>query len=189
MVKQKEKNLESNRPLILAVMFLIDFFIFILFIHNFNIFIYTYIFIFNIFSLINLIFMKKLYSFIDLYTALSISSFSLFLFLSGLYKLNEILSINKFINLSILFIIIYILIIILSINHIKNFYNSKSYKNKILRNYPNYGLIVVGSLLGLFLSKLNLNQDLIIALGMVLLSCGFSVCYSHFYKFFYNSSH
>lgn len=189
MVKQKEKNLESNRPLILAVMFLINFFIFILFIHNFNIFIYAYIFIFNIFSLINLIFMKKLYSFIDLYTAISISSFSLFLFLSGLYKLNEILSMNKFINLSILFIIIYILIIILSINHIKNFYNSKSYKNKILRNYPNYGLIVVGSLLGLFFSKLNLNQDLIIALGMVLLSCGFAVCYSHFYKFFYNSSH
>lgn len=78
MVKQKEKNLESNRPLILAVMFLINFFIFILFIPNFNIFIYDYIFIFNIFSLINLIFMKKLYSFIDLYTALSISSFSLF---------------------------------------------------------------------------------------------------------------
>lgn len=76
----KEKNLESNRPLILAIMFLIDFFIFILFIHNFNIFIYTYIVIFNIFSLINLIFMKKLYSFIDLYTALSLSSFSLFYF-------------------------------------------------------------------------------------------------------------
>ena len=56
MVKQKEKNLESNRPLILAVMFLINFFTFILFIHNFNIFIYAYIFIFNIFSLINLIF-------------------------------------------------------------------------------------------------------------------------------------
>lgn len=49
MVKQKEKNLESNRPLILAVMFLINFFIFILFIPNFNIFIYAYIFIFNIF--------------------------------------------------------------------------------------------------------------------------------------------
>ncbi len=29
MVKQKEKNLESNRPLVLAVMFLINFFIFI----------------------------------------------------------------------------------------------------------------------------------------------------------------
>ncbi|HAT4149836.1 TPA: hypothetical protein I9Z74_002332, partial [Clostridium perfringens] len=53
-----------------------------------------------------------------------------------------------------------------------------------LKNYPNYGLIFVGSLLGLFLSKLNLNQNLIIALGMVLLSCSFEVCYSHFYKFF-----
>ena len=42
MVKQKEKNLESNLPLVLAVMFLINFFIFILFIHNFNIFIYAY---------------------------------------------------------------------------------------------------------------------------------------------------
>ena len=74
MVKQKEKNLESNRPLILAVMFLINFFIFILFIHNFNIFIYAYIFIFNIFSLINLIFMKKLYSFIDLWRSLKRST-------------------------------------------------------------------------------------------------------------------
>lgn len=45
MVKQKEKNLESNRPLILAVMFLINFFIFILFIHNFNIFIYLCLYI------------------------------------------------------------------------------------------------------------------------------------------------
>ena len=81
MVKQKEKNLESNRPLILAVMFLINFFIFILFIPNFNIFIYAYIFIFNIFSLINLIFMKKLYSFIDLYTALNIILFTFFIFI------------------------------------------------------------------------------------------------------------
>lgn len=186
MVKQREKDLESNRPLILAVMFLVDFFIFILFIHNFNIFIYVYIAIFNIFSLINLIFMKKLYKFIDLYTAISMSSFSLFLFLAGLYRLNEMLSTDKFINLAILFTIIYILIIILSINHMRNFYTSKSYQSKILKRSPKYGLIVVGSLLGLFLSKLNLNQDLIIALGMVLLGCGFAVCYSHFYKFFYN---
>lgn len=182
----KEQALESNRPLILSVMFLVDFFIFILFIHNFNIFIYAYLAMFNIFSLINLIFMKKLYKFIYLYTAISMSSFSLFLFLSGLYRLNEILSTDKFINLTILFTIIYILIIILSINHIRKFYTSKNYQNKILSHYPKYGLIIVSSLLGLFLSKLNLNQDLIIPLGMVLLSCGFAVCYSHFYKFFYN---
>lgn len=184
----KEKNLESNRPLVLAIMFLIDFFIFILFIHNFNIFIYTYIAIFNIFSLINLIFAKKSSKFIDLYSAISMSSFSLFLFLFGLYKLNEILYTSNFIKISILFIATYILIIILSINHIKNFYSSKAYQNKTLKNSTKYGLIFFGSLLGLFISKLNLNQDFIISLGMILLGCGFAVCYSHFYKFSLNKT-
>ncbi len=182
----KEKNLESNRPLILAIMFLIDFFIFVLFIHNFNIFIYTYIIIFNIFSLINLIFIEKLSKFIYLYSAISMSSFSLFLFLFGIYKLNEILSTSNFIKISILFISIYILIIIISINHIKKFYSSKVYQSKILKNSPKYSLIFLGSLLGLFLSKLNLNQDFIISLGMILLGCGFAICYSHFYKFSLN---
>ncbi len=182
----KEKNLESDRPLILAIMFLVDFFIFILFIHNFNIFIYTYIITFNIFSLINLIFIKKLSKFIYLYSAISMSTFSLFLFLSGIYKLNEMLSTSHFIKISILFISIYILIIILSINHMKNFYSSKVYQNKILKNSPKYSLIFLGTFLGLFISKLNLNQDFIIPLGMILLGCGFAVCYSHFYKFSLN---
>ncbi len=111
----KEKNLESNRPLILAIMFLIDFFIFILFMHNFNIFIYTYIVIFNIFSLINLIFIEKLSKFIYLYSTISTSSFSLFLFL--ICKLNEILSTSNFIKIA--------------INHTRKLYSSKVYQSKI----------------------------------------------------------
>ncbi len=67
----KEKNLEFNSQLTLAINFLIDLFIFILFMHNFNIFIYTYIVIFNIFSLINLIFIEKLSKFIFIKIAIN----------------------------------------------------------------------------------------------------------------------
>lgn len=167
-------------------MFLINSFIFISFKNNFNIFLYTYIAIFNILSLINLIFIKKLRKFILLYNAISLSSFSLVLFIGGLEKLNEILSTNHFINLSIIFIIIYILIIVLSINHIKNFYTSTSYRNKFLRNSPTCGLIVSFSILGINLSKTSLNPDLIISIGLLLIGCGLAVCYSQFYKFFNN---
>ncbi|MPQ44841.1 hypothetical protein GBZ86_13960, partial [Clostridium tarantellae] len=85
MINIKERNLKESCYGIFSIAFIINFFIFLLFIGNFNTFIYTYIILFDIFTLINLIFIKKLYNDIELYSSISLSLFSLILFVSGLY--------------------------------------------------------------------------------------------------------